>query len=211
MDAIVRLLRSGEIRRAAFLLADAFAADPFIGYSFNARRRRRLALPLFFRAILHEFADAGSLFAVEADDGALVGVAAWQPPEARSPGLRSRLRATLAALQVRALFPRAAPRLYAGFGALAESHPTQAHWYLAFVGIDPHHQGQGLGSMLLTPTLEQADQQGFVCYLETPFPATLAFYRRLGFDQTAELHPIIGAPTIWTMTRPARPPATHLE
>ena len=65
--------------------------------------------------------------------------------------------------------------------------------------------------MLLTPTLEQADQQGFVSYLETPFPATLAFYRRLGFDQTAELHPIIGAPAIWTMTRPARPPATLPE
>jgi hypothetical protein len=49
--------------------------------------------------------------------------------------------------------------------------------------------------------LEQADREGCLCYLETPFPDTRTFYRKLGFADTTELHPVAGAPPIWTMTR----------
>ena len=54
---------------------------------------------------------------------------------------------------------------------------------------------------VLTPVLERADRDREVCYLETPFPDTRAFYRKLRFDETAELRPAVGAPPIWTMTR----------
>jgi DNA-binding transcriptional regulator/RsmH inhibitor MraZ len=57
------------------LLAAAFAEDPFIGHFLTHPRRRRLALPAFFRAVLHELADAGAVFALETQD-ALAGVAA---------------------------------------------------------------------------------------------------------------------------------------
>jgi hypothetical protein len=49
--------------------------------------------------------------------------------------------------------------------------------------------------------LEQADRDGRPCYLETPFPDTRAFYRKLGFADTAEVRPVAEAPPIWTMTR----------
>jgi hypothetical protein len=56
--------------------------------------------------------------------------------------------------------------------------------------------------------LEQADHNGQLCYLETPFPDTRAFYRKLRFNETAELRPVAGAPPIWTMTRePLNTPA----
>jgi len=207
MGPIVRPLRTRELSNASRLLAAAFADDPFIAHFLRDRRRRTLALPRFFRAALHELAGAGSVLGLEAD-GALAGVAAWAPPEVEPLGRRSRLLARLASLQVRALFPRAAPRLLAGFAKLGESHPRQPHWYLAFVGIDPRQQRRGLGRTLLTPTLEHADKTATACYLETPFPNTRAFYRRLGFHDTDELHPVAGAPTIWTMTRP---PAPHRD
>jgi ribosomal protein S18 acetylase RimI-like enzyme len=99
------------------------------------------------------------------------------------------------------LFPRASSRLLDGFAVLAEHHPQLPHWYLAFVGIEPSAQGRGAGGALLRPVLARADEDRTTCYLETPFPATLTFYRRLGFEVTAELKPVAGAPPVWTMTR----------
>ena len=203
MDVVVRQLKSGEVRAASLLLARAFADDPFIGYFFADQGRRRLALPPFFRAVLHELAGSEALFACE-DDGRLVGVAAWSPLDPKEATKRSRLLARVASAEVRIAFPSAAPKVLTGFSALGAYHPPVPHWYLAFVGIEPGQQRRGLGRRLLAPVLERADTAAAICYLETPFPDTRAFYRRLGFEDTSELHPGPGAPPIWTMTRPAR-------
>ena len=201
MGTSVRRLRDDEARAASRLLADAFAHDPFIGHFFRDRNRRRLALPSFFRAVLHELLPAGAVYALDAD-GALAGVAAWAPPRGQP---RRPLPARLASLEVRALYPRAARRLWSGFAALGDRHPAAPHWYLAFVGVRPGAQRRGFGQLLLAPVLARADAEGVACYLETPFPDTRAFYRRLGFEETAELEPVRGAPRIWTMTRSAAP------
>jgi ribosomal protein S18 acetylase RimI-like enzyme len=206
MEPVIRPLRARELRRGSRLLARAFADDSFIGYFLANRRRRELAFPRFFRAVLHQLFDAGAVLGLEAD-GTLIGVAAWAPPEVPPPTRRSRSLARLAALQVRMLFPSAAPRLLAGFEKLAESHPQERHWYLAFVGIEPGQQRRGLGQMLLAPIIVRSDKAGVACYLETPFPDTRAFYRRIGFEQMNELRPVAEAPPIWTMIRRPKAPA----
>ena len=202
MEPTVRLLRRREVRRASVLLAAAFADDPFIGYFLRDRRRRALALPPFFRAVLHELLPAGAVYALEAD-GVLAAVAAWAPPGGLRSSRRSRFLARVAGFELRALVPRASPRLLAGFTALAQNHPPQPHWYLAFIGVEPRWQRHGIGRVLLAPALSKADAAGMPCYLETPFPDTRAFYERLGFKDSEQLHPVEGAPPIWTMTRPA--------
>lgn len=202
METAVRPLRRGEANRASLLLAAAFADDPFIGHFLRARRRRELAFPRFFRAVLHELAAGGAIYVLEAD-GVMTGVAAWVPPSGLAARHSSPLLARIATLELRALFPRAAARLLGGFEALGERHPAGPHWYLAFVGIDPSSQQRGFGRALLEPVLARADDAVVACYLETPFPDTRAFYRRLGFEDTDQLHPVAGAPPIWTMTRPA--------
>jgi GNAT superfamily N-acetyltransferase len=201
MEPSVRLLRPGEARRASVLLAAAFADDPFIGYFLRDRRRRALALPPFFRAVLHDLLPAGAVYALEAD-GALAAVAAWAPPGEPTSSRRSQSLARIAGLELRAVFPRASPPLLAGFATLAEQHPPVPHWYLAFVGVDPRWQRHGFGRALLAAALAEADVAGMPCYLETPFPDTRAFYARLGFQDGEQLHPVEGAPPIWTMTRP---------
>lgn len=200
MPVHVRQLRSREVATAASLLARAFADDPFLGYFLADPPRRRLALPPFFAAVLYELIDSHAVYVCEQEDG-MVGVAAWLPPEPRAPSREARLRARLASTRVRLLFPRAAPQVQSGFEALAADHPSDPHWYLAFVGIEPGEQGQGLGRQLLGPVLERADVENRVCYLETPFPDTRAFYRKLGFADIAEVRPVAEAPPIWTMTR----------
>ena len=81
-------------------------------------------------------------------------------------------------------------------------HPEEPHWYLAFVGVDPALQRTGVGSRLLAPVQALADHDGLPCYLETPFPETHAFYRRLGFEVATLTQPFAGAPGLWTMVRP---------
>lgn len=200
MEAQIRQLRRSEAGPAARLLARAFAADPFIGHFMRNPRRRRFALPSFFAGVLHELIGSETVYASEVD-GRLAGVAAWLPPEPEAPSSGDHRRARLASTRVRILFPRAAPHVWAGFDTLGAHHPNDPHWYLAFIGIEPGIQRRGLGRQLLEPVLQRADRESRLCYLETPFPETRSFYRRLRFDDCAELHPVAGAPTIWTMTR----------
>ncbi len=203
MDVTVRPLERVELSTAARLLARAFAGDPFIGHFLSSPARLRLALPLFFRSVLHEQLPHGTLTAA-AHERRLVGAAAWVAPGLNADGEAPRLQARLNLAAVRSLFPRATPRLLDGFAELAHQHPGDPHWYLAFVGVEPGLQRGGVGRQLLAPTLERADADGLPCYLETPFPETRAFYRRLGFEETSELRPVAGAPPIWTMTRRPR-------
>ncbi len=92
------------------------------------------------------------------------------------------------------MFPRASQGLFAGFEAAEQLHPSDPHWYLAFVGSDPVVQSRGIGRALLAPVLAIADETNRLCYLETRFPRTHAFYASLGFVRRAELSVFTGTP-----------------
>ena len=200
MGQQVRKLLPSEIGEASHLLGRAFAADPFIAYLLPDARRRRWVFPPFFRTVMHHAVALGTAWASE-DGGRLIGAAVWFPPDASSASQFLRIRTAANTAMVRCLFPRASSRLFGAFSSLGELHPEAPHWYLAFIGVEPGAQGRGVGRSLLEPTLARADREGTICYLETPFEQTHPFYRRHGFEITAELHPIPGAPPVWTMTR----------
>lgn len=208
MDADIGPLAPSATREAAALLARAFADDPIITHYLHDPRRRKLAFPAFFRSVLAECLPHGSVHSARMS-GRLVGVAAWIPPEPSAPDRVARVRALPGRLVVRLLFPRSARDLSRGFATTEELHPHEPHWYLAFVGIDPAVQGHGIGSSLLAPILRSADERQTLCYLETPFPRTHDFYRRLGFEVATESRPFVGAPPLWTMIRnPSRRPSS---
>lgn len=102
---------------------------------------------------------------------------------------------------MRMLYPNTGGRLFAGFEGLAALHPSQPHWYLMFVGIDPVLQSSGVGTRLLAPVLERADMENVLCYLETPFERTQSFYERLGFELRSESQPFDAPAPVWTMIR----------
>ena len=203
MNWQVRQLASGEIGDASHLLGRAFVDDPFIGHLLPDARRRQMAFPPFFRSVIHQQVELETVWVCE-QEGRMVGVAAWFPPDPPPCGSLARLRAASNTAMVRGIFPRASAQLLRTFAGFDAHHPTGPHWYLAFIGVEPHAQGSGIGRALLEPALTQADSDQTPCYLETPYPETHAFYNRNGFELTTELHPIAGAPPVWTMTRPAQ-------
>lgn len=60
------------------------------------------------------------------------------------------------------------------------------HQYIMFVGVDPHKQGQGLGSQLMRPVLELAKAVNKPTYLETHDKRNVEIYYRYGFTLAGE-------------------------
>jgi ribosomal protein S18 acetylase RimI-like enzyme len=84
----------------------------------------------------------------------------------------------------------------------AEHHPETPCWYLPFIGIDPQHQGRGLGSRLLAEGLARCDRDRLPAYLEASSARNRALYERHGFVGTGELR-AGDSPPLWPMLRPA--------
>ncbi|GAC1604404.1 MAG: GNAT family N-acetyltransferase [Acidimicrobiales bacterium] len=204
MKATIGALREGELVAASQLLAHAFAEDPIITHYLHDPVRRAVAFPAFFEGVLQELIPSTQVFGARSGVD-LVGVAAWLPPEPVEPDDAARARAYRSQRIVQTMFPLTAGTLFAGFAALEELHPVEPHWYLAFIGIEPNLQSRGLGRELLAPVLHVADETKTMCYLETPFPRTHAFYERLGFALHAEYSTFDGAPQgVVTFVRPPR-------
>jgi ribosomal protein S18 acetylase RimI-like enzyme len=61
-------------------------------------------------------------------------------------------------------------------------HPTEPHWYLPLLGIDPIHHGKGLGSALLKYATTKFDNENVLAYLESSNPRNIPLYERHGFE-----------------------------
>jgi GNAT superfamily N-acetyltransferase len=203
MNVKVSRLGAPERDPASRLLTRAFAEDPIITYFLYDRFRRRVAFPAFFRAVLEELLPEDHVYAAH-EDGNLIGVAAWKPPDRRETQAAASLAAARQQRVVRMMFPRASRALFGGFAALEHFHPSEPHWYLAFIGVEPTIQSRGIGQILLEPVLRLADGTNTLCYLETPFPRTHRFYERLGFRWHAEHNPFDAPKGVVTFLRAPR-------
>jgi ribosomal protein S18 acetylase RimI-like enzyme len=199
-DLVVRQLSTEQIRAAVGVLSRSFDEDPVFTFYFNNAFRRKLAYRPFFGDIIRSNLRFGHVYSAVLDHR-VVAAAIWRPPDAGPPNSRERVQSFAAALCIRAIFPRTAQGLFEGFDAMQAVHPKEPHWYLAVVGVDTDLQGKTIGSRVLAPVLECADQAKTLCYVETPFPRDLVFYERLGFEIVSESYPFPGAPQVWAMLR----------
>ncbi|HEY4398469.1 MAG TPA: GNAT family N-acetyltransferase, partial [Acidimicrobiia bacterium] len=71
-------------------------------------------------------------------------------------------------------------------------------------GVEPAHQGEGLGGTLLDAVLGRLDTTGVPAYLETSTEANVAWYRHHGFEMQQEIRPAPAGPPVWTMWREPR-------
>jgi ribosomal protein S18 acetylase RimI-like enzyme len=186
---------AADVDGLAAMLARAFDDDPFSRYLMPSDRRRPGGLRRFFRTQLaHDYLASGTVLTVEGARGAAV----WGPPGKRPlTGWRAlRSTAPLVPHLLGAGFWRAVGVL----GRIEELHPSEPHWYLATLGVEPADQHRGLGTALVAGVLEQCDRQALGAYLETAKLENLAFYARLGFEVVHQI-PCPDGPTLWTLWR----------
>lgn len=89
------------------------------------------------------------------------------------------------------------------FEQMARYHPAEPHWYLPLIAVDPAHQGQGHGAILMAYALALCDRDHAPAYLESSNPRNIPFYRRQGFEPLGTIQ-TGSSPTLVPMLRRAR-------
>jgi ribosomal protein S18 acetylase RimI-like enzyme len=187
--------RLGEEDRARALdvLVLAFSADPVERWMYPEPREYLNHFPAFLSAF------AGNAFAEESvwSLGEFSAVALWLPPGTEPDG------DAIVAVLTESVAPEKQEDVLAVLGQMDEAHPSFAHWYLPWLGVDPAQQGQGLGGELMESCLRSLDEDRLPVYLETPNPRSIPFYERFGFETTGAAQ-AGGCPPITFMLRGAR-------
>lgn len=168
----------------------AFSADPGVRWLFPQTERYHAAFADLIRLAAKDGFAAGTVDVVY--DGA--GAAVWAPPGSVPDD------EGYAELFTRHVDPTRQADVFAWGGQVGAHHPTEPHWYLVAIGVDPHWQGQGFGSTLLRRGLERCDREGLPAYLESASPRNRALYERHGFEVTDEIQ-VADSPPVWTMLR----------
>jgi ribosomal protein S18 acetylase RimI-like enzyme len=202
---LIRRARPGDEEAIVSVLVRAFDADPVASYLLRKDEHRRRGFELCFGTFLRHMTMPGGETWL-ADDG--LGAALWTPPGGWDVGVLRAL-AMVPAL-IRATGVTRVARAGVRAGRVQKRHPRAPHFYLFAVGVDPEHQGRGIGSALLRAVLDRCDETGVPAYLEASKPENARLYERHGFRITEEVSMAPEAPPVWLMWRDPRPPAARV-
>ena len=181
----------------AAALARAFEHDPVAAWFTPSRPERRLErLEYAFESVYVRRLSLphGCVYTTAEHAGA----ALWIPPDKVHLSAWENLR--LLPAMARA-WGRDLPRAMKGIAAMDAVHPHEPHYYLPIIGVDPAHQGRGIGSALLRPVLERCDAEGVGAYLEATTPLSRELYLRHGFLDVDVLELPDDGPPLWRMWR----------
>jgi ribosomal protein S18 acetylase RimI-like enzyme len=87
---------------------------------------------------------------------------------------------------------------------MSSYHPSEPHWYLPLIGVDPTLRGKGYGSSLMEHALIQCDHDKKPAYLESSNPKNMTLYERHGFELLGTIQ-VEASPPICPMVRKPRP------
>ncbi len=146
----------------------------------------------FIRAFAGRSFDAGTAYLTDEMSGA----ALWLPPgiEPDAETLEVHFDATVQ--------DSIKSDLDVFLGQMAAFHPTEPHWYLPMIGVDPRFQGKGIGSRLMRYALSECDQQGLPAYLESSNRRNITLYERFGFSVIGTIQ-VGSSPPMYPMFRKA--------
>jgi ribosomal protein S18 acetylase RimI-like enzyme len=188
----VRRAAPDQLDELSRVFARAFADDPMIRWPFPDLPDPEAALQVCFRAWNASNIELGLVF--EAAAGA--GFAVWVPPDRAGTWLEAE---RLARRVIVGLTDDDGARYDRLWEWIEERTPAGPLWYLDQLGVDPSHQGEGLGRALVRFGLDRAAAAGLPAWLETARERNLGFYSSLGFRLVDDGTVPGGGPRIWFM------------
>ena len=204
MAASIEILSGHRFRRPRFaeILSSAFADDPFYTFVFPDPERRTRLLPWLFNKLLSYANHYGLVFA----DSEYHGISIWLGPKHTRLLPLGVLRAGLFLFpfKVSHLELKRSIKLAQVSNQLHRQAVSTPHFYLEAVGVEPLHQGKGLGRALVQAGISRADETRVPCYLETYNPNNLGFYGSLGFSVVGSEKALPSAPHVWGLLREPR-------
>ena len=182
----LRTVANAEAGRCFAVLTLAFGSDPPFRWLWPDPQQYLEAFPRYARALGGGALEHGTAHYAQG----FSGVALLLPPgvEPEEAALKGVIQETVAEERKGALF--------AMIDQMGAFHPPQAHWYLPLIGVDPAHQGKGIGSALLSQVLSACDGQKLPAYLEATSPRNLRFYERHGFEALGRIQVGDAAPVV---------------
>ena len=175
------------------VLTLAFSVDPMARWSLPDPAKYLAAFPLIAKAF------GGSAFSKKTAylANGFTGAALWLPPGAKSD------EESLKRLFDENTEDSIKEDMQVIFEKMEKCHPAEPHWYLPMIGVDPAHQGEGIGSALMAEALKAVDRDGSIAYLESSNPKNISLYQRHGFEVIGEIQSG-NSPVLRPMLRKAR-------
>src|SRR5262249_36276642 len=125
------------------------------------------------------------------------GAALWLPPDIEPD------EAELGRIMALTVQPELMADAARNMEQMAKHHPSEPHWYLPLIAVDPAHRNKGVGAALLSHALAACDRDGALAYLESTNPRNIPLYERHGFERTGSIQ-VGSSPTMVPMLRKPR-------
>ncbi len=192
-----------RLDEAAAVLGRAVVDDPLFGYLLPDAQQRVSGVPLMMEMFLRLGLAYGEVWVTPPP---IRGVACWLPPA--HPTITEEVRHAAGWQEVGAALGHEAVNRFQAFlrdrddavGSLA----PQPHWHLTWLGVEPGHQGQGIGSTLVRQMTTRAGAEGMASWLFTFASRNVPIYEHLGFQVTLETRLPASGLRLWVMTHPPR-------
>ena len=189
----IRTAGASEHNNIIALMTASFMSDPFMRWIYPAASDYLEHFPGFAQRFAGAAFAHDTVFVAAGFEGASL----WFPPGTKNDedALGQFVLETVA------------PERLAAMGTLAEQ--MQEHrleeesWYLPMIGVDPLHQGKGIGAELMRRVLDETDRAGLPTHLESSNPANIPFYQRLGYEAAGKIQPTEEGPILTPMSRAA--------
>lgn len=192
-EPLIRTATADHTERCIAVLTLAFESDPAARWTWPDKKQYLQAFPRFAQAFGGAAIGLGTAHYYEG----FGGVALWLPPGA-APDDES-----LMSVFQDTVDDDRRDSVFSVMEQMETYHPTEPHWHLPLIGVDPAMQGRGVGSILIRHALEKCDREGVSAYLEATSARSVPMYERLGFEALGSIQ-VGNSPQIVPMLRKPR-------
>ena len=168
----------------------AFSADPIVRWMYPSPQEYLTNFPNFIKSFGGKAFDYQTVYYSDFYSGA----AFWFPPQ-----IEPDMDAVVGIIQ-KTISTENLAQMLSLLEQMSHFHPSEPHWYLAILGVEPIQQKKGYGSALMQQILNHCDRYNQLAYLESSNIANLTFYEKHGFEVTGIIQ-AGNSPTMFPMVR----------
>jgi hypothetical protein len=172
-------LSNDQLKLASEVLSDAFQDDPVFSKLIPNNKERHKTLFKIFKFQIKYCLKHGVVLSTSN----LKGISLWFPPKNTFISIWKSIKSGSLSLIFKIKWKNLhILRKNEDFcGYLHKKLVPTSHWYLSTIGIDPKHQGKGIGRRMLSFMIKQIAKDHKTIFLETNSRRNVKFYKLFGF------------------------------
>jgi ribosomal protein S18 acetylase RimI-like enzyme len=175
------LVTKVNVQQAAETLTSAFEDFPLFTFLLPEKLKRREKLMVVFEGYIRFGLRYGYVYATSSN---FEGTAIWFNYEEMNTSLISYLRCGMFKL-LRKLGLKDSLRFVKinDYGLeLHERNISESHWYLLLLGVRPHYQGKGYGTLLVDEMFRLTENNKWSYWVDTQKEENVSFFQKFGFE-----------------------------